>query len=158
MRIKSITFISFLLVLVLLPLSLGAQKKPLPPLLTTKEEVVQFFAAYADRYIQKDINGFLSLFSSKAIQNQKDGLEGIRTDYTHFFDRSLTLLFRMEEMNMEIYQNVVEVKGHYQIDQVLNQGGERKILKGSIRWVLGKENGVLKILSLDYQNDKGVGP
>ena len=158
MRIKSITFISLLLVLVLLPLSLRAQKKPLPPLLTTKEEVVQFFAAYSDRYIQKDVNGFLSLFSSKAIQNQKDGLEGIRTEYTNFFDRSLTLLFRMEEMNMEIYQNAVEVKGHYQIDQVLNKGGERKMLKGNIRWVLGKENGVLKILSLDYQNDKGVGP
>jgi hypothetical protein len=157
MRIKSITFISFLLVLVLLPLSLRAQKKPLPHLLTTKEEVVQFFGAYADRYIQKDVNGFLSLFSSKAIQNQKDGLEGIRTDYTNFFDRSLTLLFRMEEMNMEIYQNAVEVRGHYQIDQILNKSGEKKILKGNIRWVLGKENGVLKILSLDYQNDKGGG-
>jgi hypothetical protein len=63
----------------------------------------------------------------------------------------------MEEMNMEIYQNAVEVKAHYQVDQVLNKGGERKILKGNIRWVLGKENGVLKILSLDYQNDKGAG-
>jgi hypothetical protein len=157
MRIKSVTFTSFLLVLVLLPLSLRAQKNPLPPLLTTKEEVNHFFTTYMDRYIQKDVNGFLSLFSSKAIQNQKDGLDGIRTDYTNFFDRSLTLLYRMEEMNMEIYQNAVEVKALYQIDQVLNKGGEKRILKGNIRWVLGKENGVLKILSLDYQTQKGVG-
>jgi hypothetical protein len=157
MRIKSVTFTSFLLVLVLLPLSLRAQKNPLPPLLTTKEEVNQFFTTYMDRYIQKDVNGFLSLFSSKAIQNQKDGLDGIRTDYTNFFDRSLTLLYRMEGMNMEIYQNAVEVKALYQIDQVLNKSGEKRILKGNIRWVLGKENGVLKILSLDYQTQKGVG-
>lgn len=157
MRIKSTTFISLLLVLVLLPLSLRAQKKPLAPLLTTQEEVVQFFATYVDRYTRKDVNGFLSLFSSKAIQNQKDKLEGIRADYSNFFDRSLSLAFRMEEMNMEIYQNAVEVKAHYQIDQVLNEGGEKKILRGNIRWILGKENGILKILSVDYQNQKGGG-
>jgi hypothetical protein len=151
MSIKSIPFISFLLVLLLLPLSLRAQIKTSPPLLASKEEVHQFFTTYRDRYNQKDVNGFLSLFSSKAIQNQKGGLESIRTDYTDFFERSLTLRYQIEEMKMEIYQNAVEVKAFYQIDQILNKSGERKILKGNIRWVLGKENGVLKIISLDYQ-------
>jgi len=151
MSIKSIPFISLLLVLSWLPLSLRAQIKTSPPLLASKEEVHQFFTTYRDRYDQKDINGFLSLFSSKAIQNQKDGLEGIRADYAHFFERSLTLRYQIEEMKMEIYQNAVEVKAFYQIDQILNKSGEKKILKGNIRWVLGKENGVLKIISLDYQ-------
>ena len=151
MSIKSIPFISLLLVLSLLPLSLRAQIKTSSPLLASKEEVHQFFTTYRDRYDQKDINGFLSLFSSKAIQNQKDGLESIRADYAHFFERSLTLRYQIEEMKMEIYQNAVEVKAFYQIDQILNKSGEKKILKGNIRWVLGKENGVLKIISLDYQ-------
>src|SRR4030042_4945333 len=39
-----------------------------------EEEVKQFFSNYIDRYHKKDIDGFLSFFSSKALQNQKDGL------------------------------------------------------------------------------------
>jgi hypothetical protein len=30
-------------------------------------------------------------------------------------------------------------------------GGEKKVWRGQVRWVLNKENGVLKIVSLDYQ-------
>jgi hypothetical protein len=149
---KSTLFISLLLVFLMLPLSLGAQERPLPPLLATKEEIHQFFATYVDQFNRKDVIGLLALFSSKAIQNQKAGLEGIRRDYADFFDRSLTLQYRMGEMKMEIYQNAVEVKALYQIDQVLIKNGEKKVLKGNIRWVLGKENGVLKIISLDYQS------
>jgi hypothetical protein len=157
MRIKWVTSIVFLLVVLSSPRLLRAQTTSFPPLLATEKEVHQFFATYVGRYIEKDVDGFLSLFSSKAIQNQKDGLDEIRADYTHFFNQSLTLLYRMEEMKMEIYQNAVEVKAFYQIDQILNKGGGKKALRGNIRWVLGKENGVLKILSLDYQLQKGRG-
>jgi hypothetical protein len=54
---------------------------------------------------------------------------------------------------MEIYQNAVEVKGSYEIDQ-LNKGGERKAWSGSIQWVLTREDGALKIISVDYQAAK----
>jgi hypothetical protein len=33
-------------------------------------------------------------------------------------------------------------------------GGKNKVWRGQILWILGKENGVLKIISLDYQHQK----
>jgi hypothetical protein len=123
------------------------------PLVSTEKEVNQFFVNYIDRYTQKDIEGFLSLFSSKAIQNQKDGLGEIRKIYHDFFDQSHELQYHIEDMKIEIYENAVEVKARYEVNQILKGGGE-KVWKGHIRWVLVKEDGALKILSLDYQHQK----
>jgi len=125
-----------------------------PPLIAKEEEVKQFFSNFIDRYNRRDIGGFLSFFSSKAIQNQKDGLEGIRSIYTKFFDQSQELRYRLESMKIEIYQNSVEVRARFRVDQTLKKRGEEKIWKGDIRWVLVKEDGNLKISSLDYQNEK----
>jgi ketosteroid isomerase-like protein len=122
--------------------------------LAKEEEVKQFFSSYIDRYHRKDIDGFLSFFSSKAVQNQKDGLEGIKNIYTKFFDQSQELRYRMEGMKIEIYQNAVEVKALFRVDQTLKRRGEEKVWTGTIQWVLVKEDGALKIISLDYQNQK----
>jgi curved DNA-binding protein CbpA len=123
----------------------------LPSLLTTEDEVRKFFDSYIERYNRMDIEGFLSLFSLKAIQNQKEELESIRKIYTNFFNQGKELKYRMQEMRIEIYQNAVEVRAHYEIEQILKTGGERKFWKGQVRWILGKENGSLKIISLNYQ-------
>ena len=126
-----------------------------PPLLiATEEEVKRFFADYVERYTQKEIRGFLSLFSPKAIQNQKDGLEGIKRIYDNFFNQSQELRYYMEDTKIEIYQNTVEVNARYEIDQILRKEGEKKIWKGRIQWILVKEDGVLKIISVNYQNEK----
>ncbi len=125
-----------------------------PPPLAKEEEVKQFFSIYIDRYNQKDIDGFLSFFSSKAVQNGKDGLKGIKNIYTKFFDQSQELQYRMEGIKIEIYQNSVEVEALFRVDQKLKKPREKKIWKGNIRWVLVKEDGNLKISSLDYQNEK----
>ena len=119
-----------------------------------EEEVKQFFSSYLDRYNQKDIDGFLSFFSSKAIHNQKDGLSGIRNIYSNFFDESQELRNHVEVMTIEINHNSVEVKASFRVDQKLKKLREEKIWKGNIRWVLVKEDGNLKISSLDYQNQK----
>lgn len=153
MKIKPVIFILFWMISSLPPY-LNAQINPFPPLLATKEEVNQFFATYVDRYTQKDIDGFLSFFSLKAIQNQKDGLEEMRKIYTNFFNQSLVLRYRIEDMRQEIYQNAVEVKARYVINQVLRGDGKEREWSGHIRWVLVKEDGALKILSLDYQHVK----
>ena len=126
----------------------------LPPLLAKEEEVRRFFAEYIDRYTKKDIHGFLLAFSSKAIQNQKDGWEGIRKIYTDFFNQGQEVHYNMQDMRIEIYQNVVEVKARYEINQILKKEGEKKTWRGGICWVLVKEGGILKIVSLDYQNEK----
>jgi ketosteroid isomerase-like protein len=124
------------------------------PSLTNEEEVKQFFSDYIRRYHRKDVDGFLSFFSSKAVQNQKDGLKGIRNIYTKFFDESQELKYRMEGMKIEIYQNAVEVKARFRLDQTLKKRAEERVWTGTIHWVLAKEDGALKIISLDYQNDK----
>jgi ketosteroid isomerase-like protein len=124
------------------------------PSFAKEEEVKQFFSNYIDRYNRKDINGFLSFFSTKVIQNQKEGFERIRKVYSDFFDQSQEVQYHMEDTKIEIYQNGVEVRARYKLDQLLKKGGERKSWRGNIRWTLTKENGGLKILSLDYQPQK----
>jgi hypothetical protein len=125
----------------------------LPPPIGTEEQVRKFFNHYIERYNKRDTQGFLSLFSPKAIQNQKDGLEGIQRIYENFFYQSLELRYSVEDMKVEIYQNAVEVKARYEVDQILRIDGEKKIWKGRIQWMLVKEDGVLKIISVNYKHD-----
>lgn len=125
----------------------------LPLSVATEEEVRKFFDHYIERYNKRDTQGFLSLFSPKAIQNQKDGLEGIRRIYENFFHQSQDLRYEMEDLKVEIYQNGVDVKARYEVEQTLRKDGERKIWKGNIQWMLIKEDGVLKIISLNYKHD-----
>ena len=124
------------------------------PLIAKEEEVRQFFANYTERYTQKDLDGFLSLFSPRAVQNRQDGLEGIRKIYGNFFKQSQEIEYYMDDIKIEIYQNAAEVKARYELVQLLKKSGEKKIWRGDIRWTLVKEDGALKILSLDYQPQK----
>jgi curved DNA-binding protein CbpA len=122
--------------------------------LAREGEVKQFFSNYVDRYHRKDVDGFLSLFSSRAIQNQMDRSEAIRKFYTKFFDQSQDLRYQIEGMKIDISQYRVDVKARFRVDQKLKMDGEEKVWQGSIRWVLVKEEGRLKISSLDYKNEK----
>ena len=125
----------------------------LPLSVATEEEVRKFFNHYIERYNKRDTQGFLFLFSPKAIQNQKDGLEGIQRIYENFFYQSVELRYSVEDMKVEIYQNAVEVKARYEVDQILRIDGEKKIWKGRIQWMLVREDGVLKIISVNYKHD-----
>jgi hypothetical protein len=127
---------------------------PLASLVATEGEVNEFLEKYRVRYQERDLDGFLWLFSLKAVQNQQGGLAEIRQIYDEFFSRSQSLKNSIEDRKIEIYQNAVEVKARYVIDRVLKEGGGKKVLRGSIRWVLIKEEGMLKILSLDYHHQK----
>ena len=129
-----------------------ASSRPSP--LAKEEEVKQFFSNYVDRYNRKDVGGFLSFFSSKAVQNQTEGLETIGNLYTKLIDQSEDLRYQIEGMKIEIHRYRVDVKARFRVNQRLKRNGEEKIWKGNIRWVLVKEGGRLKISSLDYQNEK----
>jgi curved DNA-binding protein CbpA len=126
------------------------QDKP-GPSIAEETEIRQFLVDYRDRYIQRDTANFLQMFSLNAVQNQKQKMDDIRRIYETFFNQSKDLQYLIEDVSIEIYQNAVEVKARYKVDQTLKKGGEKKVWKGSIRWVLVKEDGVLKILLLDYQ-------
>jgi curved DNA-binding protein CbpA len=127
-----------------------AQFKP-PPLLATEDEVKKFFNNYVNFYDRKDAKGILSLFSAKAIQNQKDGLEEIRKIYADFFSEGQGIHFSLQDMKIEIYQNAVEVKARYEIEQIVRETVEKEVWRGPIRWVLIKEDGKLRILFMDYK-------
>ncbi len=165
--VKPIVFILWILIAWLLPLSLhdsvpflsvleagSAAIRSLPPLMATEQEVRGFFERYIERYNKMDLDGFLWLFSLEAKQNQKDGLPEIRMIYNDFFSRSESLQLSIEDMKIDIYQNAAEVKARYSVNQVLKKGGEKRVLKGSGRWVLIKKDGMLKILSIDYKHKK----
>ncbi len=121
------------------------------PLIASEEEVKKVLDAYIDRYTRKDVDGLLMLFSPRAIQNRRLGFEEIRVAYTRLYDQSEEIRYRLEDMKREIYENGVEIKARYEVVQLL-KNGENKTWKGQIRWLLVKEDGVLKILFLDFQN------
>jgi len=136
-------------------LSRIVQSKP-PSLIATDEEVRQFFAGYAERYTQKDIDGFLSLFSPNAVQNQRDRFDEIKRIYSDFFDKSRELQYHIEDTKIEIYQNVVEVRGRYKVVQIGRKGGKKKVWRGDIHWVLVREDGALRIRFLDFRPQRSA--
>ena len=118
----------------------------------TKEEVRQFFGNYVEQYTQRDIDGFLSQFSLKALQNGRDGFDRIRKIYSDFFDQSEELRYHIDDMRMQIYQNTVHVIARYKVDQILKKEGKRGTWRGDIHWILVRENGALKVRYLDYRH------
>jgi hypothetical protein len=74
--------------------------------------------------------------------------------YANFFNQSQELQYQIRNMQVEPYPNGLEVKARYELNQVMKEGGGKKVWRGQARWVLVREDGVLKILSLDYQHQK----
>jgi phage tail protein X len=126
-------------------------ERPKLTLLATGEEVKEFFVDYLDRYTRMDSNGFISLFSSQAVQNGKDGLDEIEKTYSTFFKQSRELQYQLADMKIKIYQNSIVVRARYELDQIPKRGRKKKVWKGTIQWTLVRENDELMILSLDYQ-------
>jgi Flp pilus assembly protein TadD len=119
-----------------------------------EEEVRQFLEHYRERYSRKDLEGFLSLFSPKAVQNQGDGFEEIKKIYSTFFDKSQELRFHMDDTRIDISQDAAKVRARYEVDQVLKKRRKKKVWKGDIQWILVREDGALRISSLDYRRQK----
>jgi curved DNA-binding protein CbpA len=124
---------------------------PPPPSFASEGEVKKFFASYADQYSRKNIDGFISFFSPKAVQNQKDGYKDIKKIVSNFFDQNEDLQYQLIIQEIAPHQKGLEVKARYELQGVLKKGKEWRVWRGQIRWVLTKEDGALKILSLDYQ-------
>jgi hypothetical protein len=78
----------------------------------------------------------------------------MREAYVRFFDQSEELTYRLDDIKISISGSEAEAMVRYQVIQRLKKLAEEKLWKGNIRWVLVKEDGVLRIITLDYQNDK----
>jgi len=128
-----------------------------PSPIATEKEVRQFLVKYVDRYAKRDVEGFLSFFSPRAIQNQKDGIEGIREIYSRQFDRNERLKYQLKNVKIEILEGIATAKASYEIEQFPRKG-EVKRLQGNIEWHLVREEGDLKILTLHYRHEKSQSP
>ena len=136
------------------PAAVSRDVTPAPvsrPFIAEEGEIREFLAEYKERYTQRDPAGFLQLFSPSAVQNHTQNMDDIRTIYRTFFEQSKDLQYDMENPLIEIYQNAAEVKARFRINQTLKENGEKRLWEGPIRWVLVKEDAVLKIGMLDYQ-------
>jgi general secretion pathway protein A len=122
-------------------------------LAATENEVKQFFANYVERYNRKDLDGFLSLFSPRAVQNGTDDVSKIRTTYLDFFRQSREIQYHLDNTRIQIYQNAVEARANYRVDQVPRGGQNRmRTWTGDVHWILVREDGALRIISLDFKH------
>jgi hypothetical protein len=122
-----------------------------PSAIASDLEVRNFFENYLVRYNRKEINSFIALFSGKAIQNQKDDIGKIRKAYENFFDQMESVRYQIAITGIEPKQDRLEVKAQYELEGIVAKGRKMQNWKGRVRWVLIREDGALKVLSLDYQ-------
>ena len=118
-----------------------------------EDEVEKFFEDYLRCYTQRDIDGFLGFFSPRAIQNRKENIDEIRKTYAQFFNQSESLLYHLKNPKIDIFPDNAQVKASYEIRQVLKTGDTR-LWKGNVEWALMREDGKLKIFSIQYQHDR----
>jgi hypothetical protein len=122
-----------------------------PSAIASDLEVRNFFDNYLVKYNRKELSGFIALFSAKAIQNQKDDVEKIRKTYENFFAQMESVNYQIAITGIETKQDRLEVKAQYALEGIVAKGRKMQTWKGQARWVLIKEDGALKVLSLDYQ-------
>ncbi|MBP1714625.1 MAG: hypothetical protein H6Q42_2828, partial [Deltaproteobacteria bacterium] len=78
----------------------------------------------------------------------------IRKTYENFFAQMESVNYQIVITGIEPRQDQVEVKAQYELEGIVAKGRKMQTWKGQIRWVLVREGGALKILSLDYQPSK----
>jgi hypothetical protein len=122
-----------------------------PSAIASDLEVRIFFENYLVKYNRKDLNNFISLFSAKAIQNKKDDVGKIRRTYENFFAQMESVNYQIAITEIEPKQDRLEVKAQYELEGIVTKGRRLQTWKGQIQWVLVRERGGLKILSLDFQ-------
>jgi hypothetical protein len=122
-----------------------------PSAIASDLEVRNFFDNYLLRYNRKEINSFIALFSAKAIQNKKDDVGKIRKVYGNFFDQMESVNYQIAITGIEPKQDRLEVKAQYVLEGIVTKGRRAQTWKGQVQWVLVREEGALRVLSLDYQ-------
>jgi hypothetical protein len=126
-------------------------REPGPPPLAQEEEVIQFLTRYVNQYVGRNTDGLLSFFSSKAVQNQKFDYNAIKRMYAKFFEESQRLSYKVNPQAIDISPREAKVRATYLLEQE-TKGGEVRLWRGNIEWTLIREQGVLKVRTLQYQH------
>ena len=126
-------------------------KETVPPPLAKEEEVIEFLTRYVNQYVGKNVEGFLFFFSPQAVQNQRSDYNAIKRMYAKFFEESQKLRYRVKPETIEISPSEAKIRGTYLLEQE-TKSGQVKLWRGNIEWTLIREQGALKVRTLQYQH------
>lgn len=118
-----------------------------PPDLET--EVSLFLSRYTSAYEEGDIWRFMNLFSNYAIENNSLHYADIRKYYASNFEGN-RYNYTLGNVRIEKREDSIIVRGDYGIRKITDDDKATRA-QGIIRWTLTREEGILKILRIDYE-------
>lgn len=107
-----------------------------------------FISQYVRVYESGDIDKFMSFYSTSAIENNSLRYEDIRHAYEKNF-RDNRYTYVLKEVQMKKENNHIILTGAYSIKSIEGVAYGRQT-RGNITWTLGREDGALKIIRVDY--------
>jgi curved DNA-binding protein CbpA len=115
----------------------------------TKEEVEEFMQRYVRAYTKNDLNGFLSLFSRSALENNTLTYNEIRNAYSETFSEKINQ-YKIINMDIRTDGQTATVSGIYNINRYISAQDRWVRYSGKIVWRLIRENNQLRIISTNY--------
>jgi pilus assembly protein CpaC len=109
------------------------------------EEINLFMDQYRKAYEFGDVDRFMSLYSKSAVENGMN-YNDIRRSYQKNF-RMGRYSYTLKNPQVQRRDDLVELTGSFSIKRT---GEEGPVSRGNIRWTLEKEDGVLKIVKVEY--------
>ncbi len=114
-----------------------------------KSDVESFMNRYISIYNEGNLDAFMSLFASDAVENGTMRHAEIRSAYRDTF-RAAINRYRLWGMDIRISGSTASVSGIYSVDQYLAREDRWIQHSGSISWTLRREADGLKIVSVRY--------
>ncbi len=115
----------------------------------TRDEVEEFMQRYVAAYTKNDLNGFLSLFSRSAVENNTLNYNEIRNAYKETFSEKINH-YRITNMDIRTDGQTATVSGVYNINRYISADDRWVRYSGKIAWKLTRENAQLRIISTNY--------
>jgi|MudIll2142460700_1097286.scaffolds.fasta_scaffold51064_2 hypothetical protein len=112
-------------------------------------EVSLFLSRYTSAYEEGDIWKFINLFSNYAIENNSLHYADIRKYYASNFEGN-RYNYTLENVRIEKREDSIIVRGNYSIKKITDDDKVPRA-QGIIQWTLAREEGILKILRIDYE-------
>ncbi len=112
---------------------------------TPDNEVNLFMEQYVTAYEAGDIDKFMSLYSKSAVENNNLHYDDIRRAYQKSFSGG-HYKYALSNLQMGKGDNRIMLSGVY----ILRKADGGAVSRGNITWTLSKENGVLKIIKVEY--------
>ncbi|MCL5023286.1 MAG: DnaJ domain-containing protein [Nitrospirae bacterium] len=112
--------------------------------------VNRFLERYARAYEEGDLEGFLSLYSKSAVENNRLNYEEIKRAYRKNFEAA-RYRYTLGNVRFGKKGEHIVVSGLYTVRK-LPRSGEEVEVRGDIRWTLAEEGGSLRIMKVDYDS------